>query len=155
LNRRGAVRLVPHLLRTPLLKEKGVNQRNAHWQRCQNQGLPYATFRRGRKYGTYQCDLYPARLVLTEAGEAAVLGILEAFFARWRQQRLLSPRKARIIFTTGPVIVSVEPCPVGEEDILHEAIVRVLTRFTVPDHPLPLQSDAEQAQANPGGGILH
>jgi len=101
----------------------------AMFRHCEQEDLPYAKFIKYRKYGAYSCDL----IALREWGiddwdryEAMIFGAFEAFFSRWRLNRMLHA-KVRIMYGAG-VYTFIEPCPLGEEQYIHDAVCQILAR---------------------------
>lgn len=128
-------------LKTPLHTK---DSRKA-WSECEKVGLPYAVFRKGRKYGWYQLDLLPVErsgLRLSDEGQAEIMGIFEAAFARWCLDKRLPKSKSTVAYHTGPTIISIEPVPMGEEVYLHHAICRVLAEHLAGGHELRVQRPA-------------
>ena len=127
------MRFDEHLLKTPLLVERRQIKLDAHWHRCVAHLMPYAVFTPGRRYGEYSCDLLPTRAHLTDEGCARIMGVIEATFTRWRMDQKLSKSRSTVVYSSGPVIISVDPCPVGEERYLHDAICHVLASALEPE----------------------
>ncbi|RKO67044.1 hypothetical protein [Desulfofundulus salinus] len=115
-------------LKTPLWNGDRVK---GAWQECCDKIFPYAFFARGRKYGEYYCDLLPvqrAGFSLTEEGRYEIAGVFEAMFARWCIDKKLPRSKQTVVYGNGPTIISIAPCPVGEEAYIHQAMCRIFAK---------------------------
>lgn len=116
-------------VKIPLLKTRKRHEMNAYYRRCLHERRPYAVFVPNRKYGYYECDLLPADLRLSEEGYRVFSELVLRFYRRWQSEgKLKEP-----VHFNGPVWLHVSPCPIGEEDEFHAAVVDLLTRYAVPE----------------------
>lgn len=127
-------------LDTPLFDASDTNG----WKNCLAKNIPFASFRKQRKYGEYWCDFTTVqRSRLSVEGIVMIDGVFEGMLARWILDKKVA-KKQSYEYYHGPSSIYLNPCPVGEELYIHHAVCRVLARCMV-----KCKLDSERANHNP------
>ncbi len=145
-------RLRERFLETPLIKRGGWPKRCSHMEWCNKEAIPYVTFMKASRYGGYFCDLSPLLrngLRLSEEGCQQMKEALEAIFTQWFNDKNLFKGKRFISYKYGPRSIDVSPCPIGEEDHVHQVVCKVLSQNIEPCDRI---TGGEQLQSIKSGG---
>lgn len=121
---------VEWLMKTPLKKNLKQKEYNQHYNSCIDKGDPFAVFSSRKKHGTYKLDLFPIAgdYFLTEEGNSELRGAFSAFLCKWWY--VDDYGMDGIIYSTPGKhgILTVDPCPVGEEDYVHKTVCHIIGR---------------------------